>query len=400
MATDAIGDTGTEPKAELGGAAQLSDKRITTTTRDSATLGTSIEVWLVGRLPEGADPAVTEVVRPERNGMSSETVLFTARWDEGDGPTDHACVARIEPELDKVPVFPTYDLDLQFQVMSLVREATDVAVPEPLWFEGDAQVIGAPFFVMRRVDGDVPPDVLPYTFGDCWTFDATAEERARMQRSAVEALAGIHSLTADAHDLDFLRYDVAGGTALEQHLASWESYLEWVVGDETRSPLLDECFAWLRANLPVEGVDTGEARLSWGDARVGNMLFADFEVVGVLDWEMAGVAPPEVDLGWMAYLHLFFQDLATDLGAPGLPDFLRPRDLAATYAEITGRTPGDLRWHIAYAAMRHGVIMRRVTERAVLFGEAVQPPDLDDMIIHRETLRAMLDGTYWDDVAL
>ena len=51
-------------------------------------------------------------------------------------------------------------------------------------------------------------------------------------------------------------------------------------------------------------------------------------------------------------------------------------------------------------AMRHGVIMRRVTERAILFGEAVEPPDLDDTIIHRATLRAMLDGTYWDRVGL
>jgi aminoglycoside phosphotransferase (APT) family kinase protein len=172
-----------------------------------------------------------------------------------------------------------------------------------------------------------------------------------------------------------------------------------VVGDE-RSPLLDACFAWLRDHLPVEGVDTGGARLAWGDARVGNMLFADFEVVGVLDWEMAGVAPPEVDLGWMAYLHRFFQDLATDMGAPGLPDFLRPVDLAADYTELTGRTPGDLRWPVAYAAMRHGVIMRRVTERSIAFGEAVRPHDVDDLIIHRRTLRETLDGTYWDGVAL
>ena len=46
--------------------------------------------------------------------------------------------------------------------------------------------------------------------------------------------------------------------------------------------------------------------------------------------------------------------------------------------------------------MRHGVIMRRVTERAVLFGDAVRPTDPDEMIMHRATLRAMLDGTYWD----
>jgi len=158
--------------------------------------------------------------------------------------------------------------------------------------------------------------------------------------------------------------------------------------------------AWLRDHLPTEGVDTGSARLSWGDARIGNMMFADFEVVAVLDWEMVGIAPPEVDLGWMAYLHLFFQDLTTGLGADGLPDFMRPVDLAAAYAEVSGRLPGDLTWHLAYAAMRHGIIMRRVTERSILFGEAARPDDVDDMIVHRATLRAMLDGSYWDTIAL
>ncbi|CAN5759517.1 phosphotransferase family protein [soil metagenome] len=393
------GGTGPGDPAGLGGAADLSPDHITTATRDPAALGASIEAWLATVLPGGAAPSVTDLVRPEGNGMSSETVLFTARWSEDGRADDHRCVARIEPELDNVPVFPTYDLAQQHRVISLVRDATHVAVPEPLWFEPHPGVIGAPFFVMRAVRGEVPPDVLPYTFGDNWTFDATDEQRARMQRSAIAALVGIHQITPDTHDLSFLAHDTPGDTALERHLAHWERYLHWVTGDE-RSPLLDACFAWLRAKLRVEGTDTGEARLSWGDARVGNMLFADFEVTGVLDWEMAGVAPPEVDLGWMAYLHRFFQDLATDLGAPGLARFLRPAEVVAAYAELSGRPPGDLRWFVAYAAMRHGVIMRRVTERAVHFGEAVRPADPDDMIIHRKTLSGMLDGSYWDQVDL
>jgi aminoglycoside phosphotransferase (APT) family kinase protein len=339
---------------------------------------------------------VSGVVSPEGNGMSSETLLFTARYEIDGEPVERRCVARIEPELDKIPVFPTYDLAMQYDVMSLVAEATDVPVPETLWYEGDGSIIGAPFFVMARVDGEVPRDVLPYTFGDNWVDVATPDQRARLQDSAVAALAGIHRITPETHDLSPLQYDRPGATSLERHLAEWEAYLEWVTA-EKRSPLLDACFAWLRANLPD---DVGPDCLHWGDARIGNMMFADFQVVAVLDWEMAGVAPPEVDLGWMAYLHLFFQDLSTSLGLPGLPDFMQAKDLAATYEAVSGRVPGDLRWHVAYAAMRHGVIMRRVTERAVLFGEAVEPEDRDDMIIHRETLRAMLDGSYWPQVDL
>ena len=378
----------------------LSAKKITTTTRDSDDLGRRIQAWLGGKLPAGTAPEVVDVLKPQGNGMSSETLLFTARWTEDGSPVERRFVARIEPELDKIPVFPTYDLRLQFDVMSLVGEHTDVPVPETLWYEEDGTVIGAPFFVMARVDGEVPRDVLPYPFPDPnWVLDATPAQRATLQRSAVTALAGVHEITPDTHDLSFLAGDTPGATSLERHLAVWERYHEWVIGDGEPSPLLAECMTWLRDHLPEEGVDTGSARLHWGDARIGNMMFQDFEVVAVLDWEMAGIAPPEVDLGWMAYLHLFFQDLTTSLGAEGLPDFMRPVDLAETYAEVSGRLPGDLTWHIAYAAMRHGVIMRRVTERSILFGEAVRPPDVDEMVIHRDTLRGMLDGSYWDRVA-
>ena len=392
-----MGD-GTIDQDRIGGAAKLSADKFTTTTRDPDQLGRRIGDWLGTKLGKGSNPTVFEVSKPEGNGMSSETLLFSARWRDGADVVERRLVARIQPELDKVPVFSTYDLRLQFDVMALVGGATDVPVPEVLWFEGDGSVIGAPFFVMARSAGDVPPDVMPYTFPDsCWLNGASTVDQARLQGSAVEALAALHELGPETHDLDFLAPERPGETFLERHLAAWQDYLDWATHDE-RSPLLDECFAWLRANLPAEGIDTGPPRLSWGDARIGNMMFVDFEVAAVLDWEMASIAPPEVDLGWMTYLHRFFDDLTVDLGAEGMRQFMRPADVVATYEAASGRTVGDLRWHMAYAAMRHGVIMRRVTERSIHFGEAVRPESIDDLIIHGATLRSMLDGTYWDDV--
>ena len=386
-------DSAAEAAGGTGGAARAIDpEKITTSTRDPEVMAGQLGAWLAGVLPAGADPVVEELTSPQGNGMSSETLLVDVATTGESGRSTRRLVVRVAPPEAAYPVFPTYDLAMQHRVMGLVAEATEVPVPATHWFEADPGVLGGPFFVMDRVEGRVPPDVLPYTFGDNWVFDATDADRARLQGSAVGVLAGIHSITTATHDLGFLEAGQPGGTALERHLAHWEAYHRWVVGEEP-SPLLAACFAWLRAHLPE---DVGPDALSWGDGRIGNMLFQGFDAAAVLDWEMAGVAPAEVDLGWMVYLHWFFQDLATDLGAPGLPAMFRPAEVRDAYEAAAGRRPGDLRWHIAYAAMRHGVIMRRVTERSVFFGEAERPADIDDLIIHRATLAAMLDGSYWE----
>ena len=142
--------------------------------------------------------------------MSSETMLFTARWEEDGVRADHPLVARIEPPATAWPVFPTYDLDMQFRVMQLVRERTGVPVPEPLWYEADPDPLGGAFFVMARIDGFVPRDVMPYTFGDNWVFDASEADRRRLQDSALRALAGIHALTPANADLAFLEHREPG----------------------------------------------------------------------------------------------------------------------------------------------------------------------------------------------
>lgn len=382
--------------SESSGAASMEPEHITTSTRDRAVMAQRFEAWLKDILPADSDPRLVEFTSPESNGMSSETLLVTAEWTESGDRSVRNLAVRVEPPATDYPVFTTYDLAQQFEVIRLVGEATSVPVPTPYWFEPNADVLGGAFFVMDRVDGRVPPDVLPYTFGDNWVFDATEEERATLQQSAIEAMVGIHSLRPDSHDLAFLALDQPGARALDRHFASWQDYHAWVVADRP-SPLLARAFAWLEEHLPT---DVAPDALSWGDGRIGNMLFDGFEVAAVLDWEMAGIAPPEVDLGWMCYLHLFFQDLAVQLGAPGLPQMFRPVDVRAAYEAAGGATLGDLRWGIAYSAIRHGVIMRRVTERSIHFGEATEPEDIDDLIMHRATIEGMIDGSYWEGIAL
>ena len=366
-----------------------SSERPTTSTRDYEQLRVQLESWLQQRVPGST---VSELIVPESNGMSSETVLFDLAVPGEPGP--RALVARIAPDPAADPVFQTYDMERQFLTMQMVADHTDVPVPTVLWLENGTDVIGVPFFVMERVEGIVPPDVLPYTFGDNWFFEAELADQQRLERTAVEALAALHALTVEG-PAAFLAGPDDGASPLRHHVDEMRAYYDWVAADGVSSPLIERGFEWLEEHWPSNEDD---AVFSWGDARVGNMMFVEFEPVAVLDWEMASIGPREIDLGWMIYIHRFFQDLVEDLGLPGMPHILKRDTVAGLYESISGYQPKDLDFYTAYAALRHGIVMFRITRRSIRFGEAEMPEDPDHAILHHAHLARMLDGVYWDEV--
>ncbi len=370
------------------------NERPQTSTRDPEELRRRLQAWLADQPGAGADPLVTDLRTPERNGMSSETVLFDLESSLDGARRTTPYVARLAPEASAVPVFPTYDFDKQFHIMRLVAAETSAPVPAAPWLETDASVVGSPFFVMERVEGVVPPDVMPYNFGDSWLYDAAPADQARLQDASARVLAEIHTLNPVDHDLAFLELDRPEPTALRRHVADQWDYYRWVSGNRPQ-PLIERSFAWLEDHWPA---DEGPTALSWGDSRIGNMLYRDYLPVAVLDWEMVGLAPREMDLAWMIFLHLFFEDLTSKMDLPGMPDFMRVADVAASYEAASGHTPQNLDFYLMYAAIRHGIVMSRVTARSIHFGEAEMPDDPDDLIMHRTVLEAMLDGTYWKGV--
>jgi aminoglycoside phosphotransferase (APT) family kinase protein len=362
-----------------------------TSTRDHADLRERLTHWLGSQLPAGAAPNVSELSAPATNGLSSETLLFDVDWHEGSTQHTQRCAARLVPDPTAVPVFPAYDLERQIRLIRLVDDRTNVPVPRVLWYEPDSAALSSPFFVMERVDGLVPPDLMPYTFGS-WLSEASPADRARLQRASVGVLAELHGMHPPPHDVAFLEIDQPGDTALRRHVTDQEAYYAWVAHDGVRSPLIERTFGWLEDHWPA---DDTEAVVSWGDARIGNILYRDFEPVGVLDWEMAALGPREIDIAWMITLHQFFQEIAEVLELPGMPDFMRRDDVATTYEASSGVTPHDLSFYEVYASLRHAIIMFRIGRRAVHFGETEMPDDPDDLVTHRGMVQRMLDGTYW-----
>jgi len=364
----------------------VGDGRPTTSTRDVATLRHALAERLHRVLRADAIPEVALVGGPSGAGLSSETVLFDVTYRrDGEQHVDHY-VLRLPPPRDAYPLFPHYDLERQATVMRLVRERSNVPVPAIPWFEADEAILGVPFMVMERVDGVVVSDMPPYVFGG-WLVDASPSDRERVEAGMVRALAGIHGIEATAVDTGFLEFGTPGDTPLRRHVANQWAYYEWISADAgARFPLIERAFAQLDATWP----DEGPAVISWGDARLANVLFRDFEPVAVLDWGAAALAPREVDLGWCLFFHQYFQRVAERYGYPGLPELLQPDRVVAAYEKATGHRVRDLDWYLLYAELRQALTSIRVSSRAVHFGERDRPDDPQDLIIDRQHLEEVV----------
>jgi aminoglycoside phosphotransferase (APT) family kinase protein len=361
--------------------------RMQRSSRDTATVPRLMSQWLSTVLPVA--PEVTVESGVDSTGMSSETIILTARWVQDGKPVAQKLVARVAPTNEDVPVFPSYRLDHQFEVIRQVGELTDVPVPRVRWIENSAEVLGAPFFLMDYVDGAVPPDVMPYTFGGNWFADAPVEQQRKLQDASVKVLATLHSIPNAEKKFGFLTEGLPGDTALRRHFGWVRSWYDFAVPDIGRSPLVERTFEWLQDNWPQESA-AREPVLLWGDARVGNVLYRDFEPVAVLDWEMVTLGPRELDAAWMIYAHKVFEELAGLATLPGLPGVMREDDVRATYQELTGVELGDLRWFYAYSGVMWACVFMRTGARRVHFGETEKPDDVETLFYHAGLMKRFI----------
>ncbi len=357
--------------------------------RDVSTIPALLSAWLETQI--GTAPEVTVESGVYSNGMSSETIILTGRWTHDGEPVEQKWVARVAPTLDDVPVFSSYRMDHQFELIRLVGDMTDVPVPRVRWIEPTGDVLGSTFFLMDHVDGIVPPDVMPYTFGDNWFADAPADRQRLLQDSTVEVLAKLHAIPDAATTFGFLTaVDPPGDTALRRHFGWLRGWYEYAVPDIGISTTVEHALTWLEDNFPTD-VAAAEPVLAWGDSRIGNVLYKDFRPVAVLDWEMACVGPRELDVAWIIFAHMVFQELAGLAGLPGLPGVMREEDVRATYQKLTGTELGDLRWFYVYSGVIWCVVFMRTGARRVHFGEMERPDDVESLFYHGGLLKRLME---------
>lgn len=314
-----------------------------------------------GWLGDGA--TIVGFTSPESTGFSSETYFV----DVDRGGEVRREILRTTPSGETV--FREYDLALQVACM---RQLADVVpTPEVVEFVEDASVIGKPFYVMTAVDGRIPDDNPPYTMIG-WVKDAPFDLQRSLYESGIDVLGRLGA--TDPKDVglaEVLARQELGVTGLEQQFRWWRDLYDW--GREGSSqPTLDAAWSWLEDNFPK---DPGRDRVLWGDARVSNMIFGDHgEARAVIDWEMAGVGPGEVDLAWFLWMDRQFTEVFDLERLEGFPG---EEALIARWEAAVGHPASDMDWYFIFAGVRFSITLMRIGLRTKATGQLPADSDVE-----------------------
>jgi aminoglycoside phosphotransferase (APT) family kinase protein len=248
-----------------------------------------------------------------------------------------------------------HDVLREARLLSALQD-TPVRTPRVLAVCDDVQVIGAPFYVMERMVGQVITTEMPRALDN-------PEQRRRVAGELVAGLAELHAV--DYSQLGLEGFGKPTGY-LERQLRRFNGLWEH---NRTRDvPEFEQVSQWLAANMP----ESPPATIVHGDYRLGNTLFgveAPARLVAIFDWEMATIGDPLADVGYMM-MHWSQPDdppsskfnLQSVTVREGFPS---RRELVASYERQSGRSVRELDWYVTLALWKAVAFMEGNYKRAI-----------------------------------
>jgi aminoglycoside phosphotransferase (APT) family kinase protein len=272
-------------------------------------------------------------------GEGHSNVTYLIRRDGG------GWVLRRPP---RPPLPPSaHDVLREARLLTAVQDA-DVRTPDVLATCDDEAVIGAPFYVMECVEGDVMTADVPAALDD-------EPSRARIGEELIDALVEVHAVDWRACGLE--GYGKPTGY-LERQLRRFGGL--WEHNRTRELPVLDRVTAWLGEHIP----QSGEATIVHGDYRLGNTMFAPgapARLVAIFDWELATIGDPLADVGYLVATWSQHDDPEDALrglsAATRRPGFPTRDELIARYEARSGRSMSDVRWYMTLALWKSAVFL-------------------------------------------
>jgi aminoglycoside phosphotransferase (APT) family kinase protein len=332
---------------------------------------------LVDEVPGVQVPAVTEWfrthVRQAQPPLRFDVIAgghsnLTYRVTDSAG----TCFVLRRPPLGHV-LASAHDMSREHRIIHALAGSA-VPVASALGYCDDPAVNGAPFYVMRFVDGHVIRD------------RAAAESllspaaRHRAGESLVDTMAAIHAVDLQAVGLDTLgKHD----GYIARQLKRW--YGQWNQQKTRELPLVDRVHDALVTHVPEQG----PATLVHGDYRLDNCMVDDHgDVIAVLDWEICTLGDPLADLGLLQVYWTGPDDEASAWtgSATTAAGFPNRADLVRRYADVSGRDVTQLPFYVAFAYWKLACILEGVYARYL--GGALGERSADELAPFEQQVRA------------
>ena len=241
---------------------------------------TALEAMLRSFVP-GANRVRVSAVTPLAGGWSAETARVHAACETASGIRTLDVVVR---EVSADGLLAPYDLERESRILTALQNSP-VPVPAMIGCDPVGQLLGGPCLVTEFVHGE------PLSFFG----QSTAADDARLP-AYYAMLAAIHALDWTELGLDFL--DESEG-AVEAEIRRSEMRLEYLGGAGAAE---QDMLTWLRSNMPP----ATRKSLLHGDPNPANYLFTGSQVAAVVDWELALIGDPRLDLGFFAAIQATF----------------------------------------------------------------------------------------------
>jgi aminoglycoside phosphotransferase (APT) family kinase protein len=255
-----------------------------------------------------------------------------------------------------------HDMVREYRVLSALGADPTRAVPVPRTYAlcEDSEILGAPFFLMELLDGVVARDDFPAAL----VADGSPRQISFV---LVDTLVAVHAFEWEAAGLGSLGRPAG---FLQRQTDRWLGMIERV--KVRQLPDIGEVAAWLRNHIP--SVEQKPSLIHW-DYRLDNVMFRPelpVRVRSVLDWEVATIGDPLIDLGWLLGMWKEPNDplvawpgnlpLHTTRGADDVPT---RKELAHRYAEKTGRDVSHLAFYTVLGLFKLAALMEAAYARHV-----------------------------------
>jgi aminoglycoside phosphotransferase (APT) family kinase protein len=242
-----------------------------------------------------------------------------------------------------------HDMIREFRVLQALEKAGYTKMPHPISACEDETILGAPFFLMEKVDGMIIRNRPP--------VDATGAFFRQLSQSALDVLIDLHSLELSDSGLGAL--GKPEGYALRQ-VQGWAERFQKAKTSEVSS--IEEAFDWLMASLPVES----DVAFIHNDFKYDNLVISESgEVQAVLDWEMATVGDPLMDLGTtLAYwAEAEDEDILKMFNLSYVPGNFTRGEVIDYYASKTERDVSNMVFYYVFGLCKVATIAQQIYQR-------------------------------------